>query len=82
MEEKPPAKKRGRPRKKEKKTERCTVWLAPETKRKLTSEAAHLGIRLSTYAGVRLSREREVYMAEAASDYIKPTPASSESLRP
>jgi hypothetical protein len=65
MEEKPPAKKRGRPRKKEKKTERCTVWLAPETKRKLTSEAAHLGIRLSTYAGVRLSREREVYMAEA-----------------
>lgn len=58
-------KKRGRPRKKEKKTERCTVWLAPETKRKLAGEAAKLGIRLSAYAGVRLSRDREVYMAEA-----------------
>ena len=65
MEEKPPPKKRGRPRKKEKKTERCTVWLAPETKRRLAGEAARLGIRLSAYAGVRLSRDREVYLAEA-----------------
>jgi hypothetical protein len=57
--------KRGRPRKKEKKTERCTVWLAPATKRRLAGEAARLGIRLSAYAGVRLERDREVYMAEA-----------------
>jgi hypothetical protein len=57
--------KRGRPRKKEKKTERCTVWLAPATKRRLAGEAARLGIRLSAYAGVRLERDREVYMAKA-----------------
>jgi hypothetical protein len=49
----------------EKKTERCTVWLAAETKRRLAGEAARLGIKLSAYAGGRLSREREVYMAEA-----------------
>jgi hypothetical protein len=58
-------KKRGRPRKKEKKTDRCTVWLAADTKRRLAGEAARLGIKLSAYAGDRLSHEREVYMAEA-----------------
>lgn len=65
MDDNQPPKKRGRPRKKDKKTERCTVWLAPETKRRLAGEAAQLGIKLSAYAGDRLSREREIYMAVA-----------------
>jgi hypothetical protein len=65
MDDNQPPKKRGRPRKKERKTERCTVWLSAETKRRLAAEAARLGIGLSAYAGVRLSCDREVYMAEA-----------------
>jgi hypothetical protein len=61
----PPAKKRGRPRKTEKKSSRFTVWVSSETKDKLTREAEEVGVPLSSYAGDRLSRAREVYIAEA-----------------
>jgi hypothetical protein len=58
-------KRRGRPRKKDKKTERFTVWVNSQAKEKLAAEAALLGIALSAYAGDRLSREREIYMARS-----------------
>jgi hypothetical protein len=61
--ENPTKKKRGRPRKREKKSERFTVWVSPGIREKLTEEASQLGIALSAYAGDRLSREREVYIA-------------------
>lgn len=42
-----------------------TVWVSSSTKERLTGEADELGIALSAYAGDRLSRDREVYIAEA-----------------
>ena len=41
-----------------------TVWVSSVTKGKLTGEADELGIALSAYAGDRLARDREVYIAE------------------
>lgn len=65
MSNTPLPKRRGRPRKLDKKTERCTVWLEPATKARLEAEAARLGLTLSAYAAGRLSRPREIYMAAA-----------------
>lgn len=41
-----------------------TVWVSSSTKERLTGEADELGIALSAYAGDRLSRDREIYIAE------------------
>jgi len=59
-----PTKTRRRPRQREKKSTRMTVWVSSSTKERLTGEAGELGIALSAYAGDRLSRDREVYIAE------------------
>jgi hypothetical protein len=64
MEIKMPTKTRRRPRQREKKSTRMTVWVSPPIKERLTGEADELGIALSAYAGDRLSRDREVYIAE------------------
>lgn len=58
------AKKKRRPRQREKKSTRMTIWVSSATKERLTGEADELGIALSAYAGDRLAHDREVYIAE------------------
>jgi hypothetical protein len=56
-----------------KKSERITVWVGRDEKKRLAREAKRLKVALSNLVGDRLTRERDVFIAELDRDQLVDT---------